>query len=111
MSVKDDWKKTGKGIGKSVVGFGKAIAKTAKVGVDAAYDKTSGEEKNPAEKKDTGLRESWANFGHTFLDTGKSLGKAAAGTAKKVTDSLDRDEKAKADEKPSEEKPEDDKKD
>ena len=43
MSVKDNWKQTGKGVGKSFAGLGKAIAKSVKVGVDAqptTYAKT-----------------------------------------------------------------------
>lgn len=89
MSVKDDWKNTGKGFGKSFTGLGKAIIKSAKVGINKLYDNTSGEEKDPNEPKETGLRESWSEVGHSFGYTGKSLGKAAAGTAKKVVDSID----------------------
>ncbi|MBQ7173162.1 MAG: hypothetical protein IJR88_03510 [Clostridia bacterium] len=106
MSLKDDWKNTGKGIGKSFAGLGKAIVKSAKVGVDAVYDKASGETKDPNEPKETGLRQSWSEVGHSFGSAGKSLGKAAAGTAKKVTDSLDHEE-TPAEEKTAEEEKKD----
>ncbi len=81
MSLKDNWKEAGKGLGKSFAGLGKSIVKSAKVGVDAALDET------PADQ--TGLKEAWSDVGHSFGDTGKSLGKAFAGTAKKVVDAVD----------------------
>ena len=86
MSLKDNWKEAGKGLGKSFAGLGKSIVKSAKVGVDAALDETPAEEREP---KETGLKEAWSDVGHSFGDTGKSLGKAFAGTAKKVVDAVD----------------------
>ena len=87
MSVKDNWKATGKGLGKSFAGLGKSIVQSAKVGMDRANgDVPLDEDGNP---KQTNLKESWSKVGHSFGETGKSLGKAAAGTAKKVVDKVD----------------------
>ena len=81
MSVKDNWKEAGKGIGHSFAGLGKSIVKSVKVGVDkAASDEPTGE---------TGLKQSWSEVGHSFGHAGKALGKAAASTVKKVTDEVD----------------------
>ena len=87
MSLKDDWKDTGKGIGKTFAGLGKSIAKSVKVGLDAATDETPVDENG--KPLPNGLRESWTEVGHSFGTTGKSLGRAAAGTAKKVIDKVD----------------------
>ena len=87
MSVKDNWKATGKGLGKSFAGLGKSIVQPAKVGLDRANgDIPLDKDGNP---KDTNLMESWSKVGHSFGETGKSLGKAAAGTAKKVANKVD----------------------
>ena len=83
MSLKDNWKDAGKGIGKSFAGLGKTIVKSVKVGVDNADEDSVPQE----EKQD--LKKSWSEVGHSFGSAGKSLGKAAAGTAKKVVDKID----------------------
>ncbi|MBQ7566908.1 MAG: hypothetical protein IJT18_07295 [Oscillospiraceae bacterium] len=82
MSLKDSWKETGKGIGKTFAGLGKAIVKSVEVGVDRA---TGDDPENAA----TDLRESWSEVGHSFGKTGKSLGKAAAETAKRAEEAID----------------------
>ena len=41
------------------------------------------------ENKPTGLKESWSEVGHNFGKTGKSLGKAVSGTAKKAVGEYD----------------------
>jgi len=87
MSLKDKWKKAGKGMGESFSGLGKSIVKSAKVGVDELNgEHPKDEDGNPV---DTGLKENWKAVGKSFGDTGAALGKAFAGTAKKVTDELD----------------------
>ncbi|MBP5231543.1 MAG: hypothetical protein ILO68_07415, partial [Clostridia bacterium] len=79
--------KTGKGMGKSFAGLGKSIVKSAKVGIDElSGEPDEKQEKNP---NGTGLKESWKSVGKSFGETGADFGKALAGTAKKVTDSLD----------------------
>ena len=83
MSLKDEWKNTGKGIGKSFTGLGKSIVKSVKTGVDKVAD-----EEQPA-PEGKGLKENWSEVGHSFGNAGKSLGRAAAGTAKKVVDAID----------------------
>lgn len=99
MSLKDDWKDAGKGIGKSFAGLGKSIIKSVKVGVDRVTEDENAE-KVESESK-TSLREDWSAVGHSFGRAGKSLGKAAAGTVKKVADAIDEDEKS-GEEKPGE---------
>lgn len=87
MSLRDEWAKAGKGMGKSFSGLGKSIVKSAKVGVDELNgEHPTDENGNPV---GTGLKENWKDVGKTFGNTGKALGKAFAGTAKKVTDNLD----------------------
>ena len=104
MGLKDDWKETGKNLGKSFVGLGKSIIKSVEVGTDKVLDE---EKKNEnGEPEPTGLRESWSKVGHSFGEAGKSLGKAVAGTAKSVAESLD-DEKDAAKEEEKEDKKED----
>ncbi len=76
MSLRDDWKNAGKGLGKSFAEMGVSIVKSVQVGMDKADGKEP--------PQDTGLRESWKEVGHSFGETGKSLGKAAAGTVRKV---------------------------
>lgn len=83
MSLKDNWKETGKGIGTSFASLGKSIVKSAKVGVDAVLNEDQEKQEN------TGLKESWTEVGHNFGHAGKALGKAVVGTAKKVADSID----------------------
>ena len=51
MSVKDKWKDTGKGIGKSIKGLGKSIVKTVKVGSERLLnEEPKDEEGNPVQK-------------------------------------------------------------
>ena len=101
MSLKDEWKNTGKGIGKSFAGLGKSIVKSAKVGIDAVLDEKPAEGE---EKKPTGLKESWSEVGHSFGETGKSLGRAAKGTARRAVgkDKNPPAEEAKPDDKSDE---------
>ena len=85
MSIKDGWKEAGKDIGKSFAGLGKAIIKSAKVGVDKALDEETEEQK----EQGTGLGKSWGDVGKSFGEAGKSFGKAVAGTASGVLDKID----------------------
>ncbi|MBQ7700305.1 MAG: hypothetical protein IJT49_08200 [Clostridia bacterium] len=87
MSVKDNWKNTGKGLGKSFAGVGKSIIKSVKVGADRILDEEPRDENGNVVQTD--LRESWSEVGHSFGNTGKSLGKAVSGTAKKVVKKVD----------------------
>ena len=91
MSVKDKWKDTGKGLGKSFAGLGKSIIKSVKVGTDRILDEEPKDEQGNTVKTD--LRETWSEVGHNFGQTGKSLGQAVSGTARKVADKLDPEEK------------------
>ena len=87
MSVKDNWKNTGKGLGKSFAGVGKSIIKSVKVGADRILDEEPRDENGNVVQTD--LRESWSEVGHSFGNTGKSFGKAVSGTAKKVAKKVD----------------------
>ena len=77
MSLKDQWKNTGKSIGSGFKNFGKAMATTAKV--------TFGNEEKVDENGNSKLKQSWSNVGHGFGDAGKSIGKSAEATAKHAT--------------------------
>ena len=90
MSLRDEWKDAGKAIGQSFAKTGKSIAKSVKVGVDAAADERPVDENG--EPVDTGLKKSWTEVGHQFGAAGKSLGRAAAGTVRKVADAVDEPE-------------------
>lgn len=79
-SLKDSWADFGKGMGKSMAGLGKAIIKSAKVGLDKA-DGTA------ADGSGDDLKKSWSDVGHSFGKTGASLGKAAKKTIDTVADS------------------------
>ena len=83
MSLKDKWAAAGKGIGKSFASLGKGIVKSVKVGIDRTGDDAAAEE-----ARNTDLRETWSEVGHNFGNAGKSLGKAAAGTAERVVGTL-----------------------
>lgn len=87
MGLKDNWKDVGKGLGKSFAGLGKSIVKSVEEGANrVSGDEPLDENGNPVR---TDLRETWSKVGHSFGDTGKAIGKAAAGTAKKVVDSVE----------------------
>jgi hypothetical protein len=90
MSVKDEWKNTGKGLGKSFTGLGKSIVRSVKVGAENILDERPKDENGNVAP--THLRESWSEVGHSFGNTGKALGRAAAGTAKKVADAIEADD-------------------
>ena len=92
MSLKDDWKNTGKNIGQTAVGLGKSIVRSVKVGSEIILDERPKDENGGVAP--THLRESWTEVGHDFEKTGKALGKAAAGTARKVGDALDPEDDA-----------------
>ena len=87
MSVKDNWKDTGKGLGKSFSGLGRSIVKSVKVGAEKILDEEPRDENGNVIPE--GLKESWSEVGHDFGKTGKSLGKAVAGTAKKVAKKIE----------------------
>ena len=89
MSLKDDWKDTGKNIGHTAVGLGRAILRSAKVGAEKVLDETPKDTRG--NDMPTGLRDEWSRVGRSFGMTGCSLGRAAAGTARKIADSIDND--------------------
>lgn len=91
MALKDDWKKTGKGIGGAFKNFGKAMKTTVKVGL--------GKEESTNEEGKSSLKEAWSNTGKSFGDAGKSVGKSTSHTAKKATG---KDEEKKKASKPDE---------
>lgn len=52
MALRDDWKKTGKGLGTAFQGLGKSLVKTVKHGVDKADEWANGDDENSEAKKD-----------------------------------------------------------
>lgn len=87
MSVKDNWKNTGKGLGKSFSGLGKSIVKSVKVGAGKILDEEPKDEDGSVKRES--LKESWSEVGHDFGKTGISFGKAVTGTAKKVAKKIE----------------------
>lgn len=86
--LRDDWADFGKGMGNTFSGLGKSLVQTAKVGLNAASDWVDGNKvDNTAEKQQ--VKESWKNFGHSFVDTAEDFGKASVRTVKKGVDKVD----------------------
>lgn len=50
MALRDDWKKTGKGLGNAFQDLGKSLIKTVKHGVDKADEWANSEGGNPEAK-------------------------------------------------------------
>ncbi len=98
MSLKDDWKNTGKNLGNSFKDLGKSIARSAKTGVGKVDDAVEGREKQPGESNvfnDGTWRKTGKNLGGAFAGLGKSIVKSARVGIDKVDDSIskkDRDE-------------------
>ena len=101
MSVKDEWKNTGKDLGKTFAGLGKTIVRSVKVGADKILDEEPKDENGNV--KPTNLKENWSEVGHNFGKSGKSLGKAVTETAKTV---VSKAEAEFGDHEPEPEKPE-----
>jgi len=104
MSVKDEWKNTGKDLGKSFAGLGKTIVRSVKVGADKLLDEEPKDENGNV--KPTNLKENWSKVGHSFGKSGKSFGKAVTETAKTVISKADEEFGEAEPEKPAEEEPE-----
>jgi len=82
MALKDDWKKTGKGLGQAFAGLGNNICRSMKDGVGYAADATD-DEIHSAEKKETVFNDgSWRK-------TGKELGGAFKGLAHSILKSAE----------------------
>ena len=80
MSVKEDWKQTGKNTGKAFGNLGKALGQTAKsIFTDDKKDE-NGESK---------LKNAWKDTGKGFGEAGKSFGHATKDTAKAAFDDDD----------------------
>ncbi len=73
MAIKDDWKDTGKQLGGAFANLGKALIKTAKVGVDKADAWIDGGDPKKA------VPEKNATNDGTWLETGKEVGGALIG--------------------------------
>lgn len=76
MSLKEQWKNAGKGIGHAFANFGKSMATTAKV--------VLGKEERVDEEGNSTLKKSWTKTGKGFGEAGKGLGQAAVGTVDKI---------------------------
>ena len=82
MSLKDEWKQTGKNIGSAFSNFGKAMGKTAKVAFTDDENKVD-------ENGDSELKKAWKDTGKGFGEAGKSFGHAAGDTAKEAVEEMD----------------------
>ena len=99
MALKEEWKDTGKGLGKAFKGLGKNIVRSVKTGVDK-IDETD-EEKAQNEGKETvfndgSWRETGKELGHAFKDLGQSILHSAKTGVDYVDESFD-DKKDKKD--------------
>ena len=92
MSLKDEWKKTGKSIGSAFSNFGKAIGKTAKVAFTDDENKVD-------ENGDSELKKAWRDTGKGFGEAGKDLGTAAGDTAKEAVEEMDEKAEKRKEEK------------
>lgn len=82
MSLKDEWKKTGKNVGSAFSNFGKAMGKTMKVAFTDDENKVD-------ENGESELKKAWKDTGKGFGEAGKSFGHATGDTAKAVVDDID----------------------
>lgn len=78
MSLKQEWKATGKNTGRAFGNFGKAMGKTMK----SFFANENMIEANGH----TEVSNSWRATGKAFGEAGKSLGKAMEETGKKIID-------------------------
>ena len=93
MSLKEDWKETGKGLGDAFAGLGKNLLRSGKTGVDKAADWAEDKE-NEAEEagkesnvfNDGSWRETGKDLGSAFANLGKSLLKSARTGVDKATE-------------------------
>lgn len=93
MTLKDEWKSTGKNTGRAFANFGKALGKTMK--------SIFTDDENMIESNGhTEVSNAWRDTGKAFGNAGKSFGKAMGDTFT----GADEEPKEKAEEK-SEEKP------
>lgn len=88
MSNKENFKQTGKNIGKAFANFGKAMGTTMKVAF-------GGEDNSNGEGKKTKTGEAWTNVGHGFADAGKQIGKTAADLVNGPEDEEEKSEQKK----------------
>ena len=111
MALKDDWKKTGKGLGHAFSNLGKTIVRSAETTANQAVDWANGDEKKPEEAKtapegpekaegadggkkstvynDGSWRKTGKELGHAFAGLGKTLGKTAKAGVDMVSDETD----------------------
>ena len=87
-SNKENFKETGKDIGKAFKNFGKAMGTTMKVAF-------GNEDNSNGEGKKTKTGEAWTEVGHGFAEAGKQIGR----TAKGIIDNIDEKEKEKENKK------------
>ncbi len=91
MSLKDQWKNTGKGLGKAFAGLGKNIGRSVKTGLDAADDSLP--EDGSTVFNDGSWRKTGKELGSAFTNLGKSVVKSVQAGLDKIDG--DDDEKVK----------------
>ena len=82
MALKDEWKKTGKGLGSAMASFGKAIGKSAKAIVN-------GEDENESNVFNDGT---WRQTGKELGSAFKGLGNSIVDTAKEGIEEIEKDD-------------------
>ncbi len=104
MALKDDWKGTGKQLGGAFANLGKALIKTAKVGVDKAEAWAEGEDPGKAVPEqnvtnDGTWRETGKELGGAFAGLGKTLLHTAETGAEKADEWIDQQQSGRPDDK------------
>lgn len=76
MSLRDEWKNTGKGLGQAFKGFGKNIARSVNTGLenpDAVFGDEQDKNETSTVFNDGSWRETGKELGSAFLGLGKSI--------------------------------------
>ena len=95
MTLKDEWKSTGKNTGKAFANFGKALGKTMK--------SIFSDDENMIESNGhTEVSNAWRDTGKAFGSAGKSFGKAVGDTFTGCDEEPKEKPEDKAEEKPEE---------
>lgn len=88
MSLKDEWKNTGKNLGGAFGNLGKNIIRSAKAGIDRVDN--DGTDQNKSDVfNDGSWRKTGKDLGGAFTDLGKSIVKSAKTGVDKVDGKLD----------------------
>ena len=98
MSLKDNWKETGKDLGHAFAGFGKTFVRSAQTTADKVLDDKQPEtdengNAQPTVYSDGSWRKTGKDLGSAFLGLGKTLVETAKTGVDKAADKLDESKK------------------